>query len=48
MLPDDLKNYRAADLGAFQGIDPGDAVVALLALAVLAWIIWPFVCGCLR
>lgn len=46
-LPHDLKNYRA-ERDAFQVIDPGDAVVGLLALAILAWILWPYICGCAR
>ena len=45
MLPDDLKSYKAPSggLGAFQIIEEGTAILFLLALAVLLFILWPYI-----
>lgn len=40
MLPQDLKDYRAAERDPFQLINPDAAVIAVCVLGVIAAIIW--------
>lgn len=42
MIPEELKNYRAPDLGAFQKIPPDAAIALLIFGTVLGYVLGAF------